>query len=152
MKRSGFTLIELLVVLVIMGILAGAMVPMITANRVQAQQAKAQADLDSIKTASMLYHSDTGTWPPGALVGGLQTGDDFITDVAPVTPGWAGPYLDAWKSDPWGTIAVPQNYRMIWSAAGAGSLTVVTYGADNAAGGTGGNTDFTLIITSDRLK
>ena len=100
MVTKGFTLIELLIVIAIMAVLAGAMLPMFRVNQLTAQQARVRADLDSTKTASIMYHQDTGAWPPGAVAPGLQTGADFVTDAAPVTPNWAGPYLDQYGNDP----------------------------------------------------
>ncbi len=154
MRRSAFTLIELLVVLMIMAILAGAMVPMITANRLQAQQAKVSADQDAIKTASTMVHYDCGAscWGDGAVAPGLTTGAGIMTvpilgGCTCTAPTWGGPYLDRWANDPWGNP-----YRMIWSGLASGSLSITTYGADNAVGGTGANADIGLQITADRLR
>jgi len=95
MRRGGFTLIELLIVIMIIAVLAGAMIPMFRTTRLNAQQARANADLDSIKTASIMYHFDSGQWPPIGNVG-----NGYINNV-PVAPNWNGPYLDEWKNDPW---------------------------------------------------
>ena len=95
MRGGGFTLIELLIVIMILAVLAGAMIPVFRTTRLTAQQAKADADLDSIKTASIMYHFDTSQWPP---IG--NTGNGYITNGA-AADNWNGPYLDEWKNDPW---------------------------------------------------
>jgi general secretion pathway protein G len=133
MQKNGFTLFELLIVIVIVGILFGAMVPILNVSRQDARVAKAQSELDSIKTAAMMLHHDTGEWPPDST-----TGSDFITNDS-TFPGWAGPYLDEWKDDPWGSP-----YE-IWTS--GTERRVRSLGADNAVGGTGYNADIDLIIT-----
>jgi prepilin-type N-terminal cleavage/methylation domain-containing protein len=90
MKRKGFTLIELIIVIALIAILAGAMVPMFRSNRLEAQQAKAMAELDAIKSAALMFHADTGTWPPGYAAPGYQDGRGFITDAFPPSPYWGG--------------------------------------------------------------
>jgi general secretion pathway protein G len=148
MKRGGFSLIELIIVIALIAILAGAMVPLFRTSRLEAQQAKVAAELDALKSAAMMFHNDTGAWPPGAAAPGRQDGSGFITNTNPATANWNGPYLDAWRADPWGN-----NYRLIEvTAGGITNLSVVTYGADNAAGGAGANADITLLITADRSR
>lgn len=148
MKNKGFTLIELLIVIAIVAILAGAMVPMFRVNQLTAQQAKAAADMDSIKTAAMMYNQDTGLWP---VAGTISPADDrgLVTD--PPVGNWAGPYMDEARMDPWGTAVTPRWYTIVDT--GAVNDEVVTlwcYGADGVAGGVGANADISLIITPDR--
>lgn len=98
MRQNGFSLMELILVIVIMGILAGAMVPMFTANRNDAIISKVNSDLDAIKAAAMMLHTDTGRWPTvanGATV--LITNPNDTVNY----PNWAGPYLAEWKNDPY---------------------------------------------------
>ena len=54
----GFTLIELMVVIVILGILAGLIVPRIMGRPEQAKQLKAKMQIESIGTALKLYKLD----------------------------------------------------------------------------------------------
>ena len=58
--ENGFTLIELMVVLVILGILAGLIVPRIMGRPDEAKQLKARIQIESIETALKLYKLDNG--------------------------------------------------------------------------------------------
>ena len=155
MKNRGFTLIELLIVIAIVAILAGALVPMFRVNQLTAQQAKCRADIDSIKTAAIMYHQDTGTWPPSAAAPGDNSGDDFVTDAAPVTPNWLGPYLDEWRYTPWGDVTTPKYYRLIdglGAPTSPNSLHVCSYGDNDVVDAVppgNADDDICLIITPD---
>jgi general secretion pathway protein G len=98
----GFTLIELMVVIVILGILAGLIVPRIMGRPEQAKQLKARMQIESIGTALKLYKLDNGMYP--STEQGLQA------LVEPPSSGntpkkWRkGGYLEKGKvpKDPWG--------------------------------------------------
>ena len=62
-NRRGFTLIELMVVIVILGILAGLIVPRIMGRPEQAKKLKARMQIESIGTALKLYKLDNGAYP-----------------------------------------------------------------------------------------
>src|SRR4051794_7503075 len=86
-RQSGFTLIELLLVLVILGILAGIVVPKFAGKTQQANIAAAGADISNLGTALDAFEVDNGTYPKGKS--GLQ---DLVT--APRnSAGWKGPYI-----------------------------------------------------------
>ncbi|MGB4549829.1 MAG: prepilin-type N-terminal cleavage/methylation domain-containing protein, partial [Syntrophales bacterium] len=51
----GFTLIELMVVIVILGILAGLIIPRIMGRPDEARQAKARIQIQALETALKLY-------------------------------------------------------------------------------------------------
>ena len=55
-NRKGFTLIELLIVVVIIGILALAAIPLITANTQEAKAGEAKAALGTIKDRMRVYY------------------------------------------------------------------------------------------------
>ena len=59
----GFTLIELMVVIVILGILAGLIVPRIMGRPEEAKQMKAKMTIESLETSLRLYKLDNGSYP-----------------------------------------------------------------------------------------
>ena len=61
--RGGFTLIELMVVMVILGILAGLIVPRIMDRPEEARRTKAAIQIQSIEQALKLYKLDNGQYP-----------------------------------------------------------------------------------------
>ena len=62
-NEAGFTLIELMVVVVIIGILAGLIVPRIMGSDEKAREAKAKMQIESLETALKLYKLDNGSFP-----------------------------------------------------------------------------------------
>jgi len=91
LSSQGFTLIELMVVIVILGILAGLIVPRIMDRPEQARKQKALVQIESLETACKLFKLDTGNYPSSldALISGA---------------GRKGGYLEKGKlpKDPWG--------------------------------------------------
>jgi general secretion pathway protein G len=96
-RTSGFTLIELLLVLVILGILAGIVVPKFTGKTQQAQIGAAQTQISNFGVALDSYEVDMGSYPKGR--NGLQ---DLITPPRNASS-WKGPYVkaDTVPLDPW---------------------------------------------------
>ena len=97
-RKRGFTLIELLLVLVILGVLAGIVVPRFGGQTERARETAAQTQIASFKTALSTYEVDMGSYPKGK--DGLK---ELI--VAPRNAkNWRGPYLDVNEvpKDPWG--------------------------------------------------
>jgi general secretion pathway protein G len=141
MKRRfdnrGFTLIELMVVIVILGILAGLIVPRIMSRPEEARQSKARIQIESLETALKLYKLDSGSYPTTEQ--GLQA------LVEPPTIGnlprkWReGGYLEKGQvpKDPWG------NDYVYLSPGTHGDYDLFSFGSDGEAGGEGKDKDIT---------
>jgi len=87
-NEAGFTLIELMVVIVILGILAGLVVPRIMDRPEQARKQKAEVQIESLETACKLFKLDTGSYPSSldALVSGGRTGGYLEKGKVPLDP------------------------------------------------------------------
>jgi general secretion pathway protein G len=135
-KQSGFTLIELMVVIVILGILAGLIVPRIMNRPEEAKQLKAKMQIESIGTALKLYKLDMGSYPTTEQ--GLQA---LVSEPGTTgTSKWRkGGYLDKGRvpKDPW-------DHDFIYLSPGAnGDYDLISYGADGVSGGDDKNKDIT---------
>jgi general secretion pathway protein G len=134
-NEKGFTLIELMVVIVILGILAGLIVPRIMGRPDEARQAKARIQIESIETALKLYKLDNGSYPTTEQ--GLQALVE-APEVGELAQSWReGGYLEKGKipKDPW-------NNEYIYLSPGTqGDFDLISYGADGELGGEGKNKD-----------
>ncbi len=132
---AGFTLIELMVVVVIIGILAGLIVPRIIGSDDKAREAKARMQIESIETALKLYKLDNGAFPTTEQ--GLRALVEAPT-AGNLPKSWRqGGYLEKGKvpKDPW-------NNDYIYVCPGSHSdFDLISYGADSEAGGEGKNKD-----------
>jgi len=132
---TGFTLIELMVVIVILGILAGLIIPRIMGRPEEARQMKAQVQIESIETALRLYKLDSGSYPTTDQ--GLQALVEAPT-VGELPRAWReGGYLEKGKvpSDPWG------NEYVYLSPGVHGEYDLSSFGADGQPGGEGKDKD-----------
>ena len=129
--QSGFTLIELMVVMVILGILAGLIVPRIMDRPEEARRTKAAIQIQSIEQALKLYKLDNQRFPTAEQ--GLKA---LVTKPAvnPVPPNWK-PYLEKLPNDPWG-----RPYQYLNPGVKA-EIDVMSFGADGQAGGEGKDAD-----------
>ncbi len=131
----GFTLIEIMVVIVILGILAGLIVPKIMGRPEEARRTKAALLIRSIESALKLYKLDNGVYPD------TEQGIEALVkkpDIGTVPKNWRkGGYLDSSKEpkDPWGN---PFVYVM---PGDHGDFDLSAYGRDGEKGGEGNNAD-----------
>ena len=75
-SNRGFTLIEIMVVIIILGILAGLLVPRIMGRPEEAKQLKAKVQIEGMETALKLYKLDNGAYPDTQQ--GLQALVEFL--------------------------------------------------------------------------
>jgi general secretion pathway protein G len=134
-RKEGFTLIELMVVIVILGILAGFIVPRIMGRPEEARRLKAKMQIQAIETALKLYKLDNGFYPSSEQ--GLQALVEPPT-VGQLPKNWRqGGYLEKGKvpKDPWGN-------DFVYVCPGLhGDFDLSSYGADGQPGGEGENAD-----------
>jgi len=134
-SECGFTLIELMVVIVILGILAGLIIPRIMGRPDEARRAKARIQIESLETALKLYRLDNGNYPSTeqglqALVQKPSVGVD--------AKNWRqGGYLEKTMvpKDPWG-----RDFVYI-SPGTRGDYDLSSLGADGEPGGEGKDKD-----------
>lgn len=131
-SKRGFTLLELLVVMVIIGLLAGLVVPRYFSQVGKSQVKVAAAQIDALDKALVQFRLDTDRFP--TTEEGLSALNEAPTD----TIGWAGPYLKkAVPEDPWGR-------PFIYKAPGEHTdFDLSTLGKDGTPGGDNENADIT---------
>jgi len=134
-SMRGFTLIELMVVIVILGILAGLIVPRIMGRPEEAKQLKAKLTIESLETSLRLYKLDNGAYPTTEQ--GLQALVER-PDTGNVPKGWReGGYIEKSRVplDPW------DNEFVYLSPGVHGDYDIISYGGDGVPGGEGKDMD-----------
>lgn len=134
-SQGGFTLIELMVVMVILGVLAGLIVPRIMDRPEEARRTKAAVDIQALDQALKLYKLDNGLYP--STEQGLQALVE-APSVGKLAKRWReGGYLDKGKvpTDPW------SNEFVYISPGLHGDFDLISYGPDGEPGGEGADAD-----------
>jgi general secretion pathway protein G len=129
---TGFTLIELIVVVVIIGLLAGLVLPQFIRQEEKAKIKTAKAQIELFGTALDTFRLDVGRYPS------TEEGLRALSQKPGALERWDGPYLKKdLPEDPWGKAYV---YR---SPGEHGPYDILSYGADGVQGGEGDNRDVT---------
>lgn len=132
-RNDGFTLIEIMVVLIIIGLLAGIVVPKLMGRTEEAKRTKTAVQIKNLQSSLDLYKLDNGIYP--STDQGLQA----LTEkpaVGEIPNNWKeGGYIEKIPKDPWGS-----NYVYI-SPGVHGDYDLYSYGADGEEGGEGRNAD-----------
>jgi general secretion pathway protein G len=130
-QAKGFTLIELIVVIVILGLLAGLVVPRLFRHVGQAKIATAKAQISAFQTALGAYRLDTGKFPT------TEEGLEALRTAPSGVRNWNGPYLPKdIPLDPWGN---PYVYK--YPGDHGDEPDIVSNGADGRPGGEGEDAD-----------
>ncbi len=132
-NQRGFTLIEILVVVVILGILAGIVVPRLLGEPEKARRTKAEVQIKGLEEALSIFKLDNGYFPSteqglNALVEKPQTGK-IPTHYR------ANGYIKKIPQDPWG------NPYIYLSPGIHDDFDIMSYGPDGATGGDGDDAD-----------
>lgn len=133
--RQGFTLIEIMVVMVILGILAGLIVPRIMDRPEEARRTKAAIQIQAIEQALKLYKLDNGEYP--STEQGLQALVE-APSVGRLAKRWRKEgYLEKGRvpKDPWG-------FDFVYISPGLhGDFDLMSYGPDGEPGGEDADAD-----------
>lgn len=127
--QGGFSLIELLVVLVILGLIAGLVIPNVIGQTEKAKVKAAAATIQRLAMGVDAYYLDNGQVP--------ERLSDLVNEPGGVS-NWTGPYVKtSILKDPWG-----EEYRYRYPGE-HGEFDIVSYGPDKQMGGEGRNADIT---------
>lgn len=135
-NKKGFTLIEIMVVVIILGLLAGLVLPRIMGQEDQARIESAKVQIRSLEGALDAFKLDNGFYPATdqgleALIKKPESGR---------IPGrWReGGYLKPARipKDPWG-----KDFVYLSPGNEGRDYDIISHGPDNEPGGEGKNTD-----------
>jgi general secretion pathway protein G len=138
MRQAAFTLVELMVVIVIIGILAGIVLPNYLGRIQPAQEARIKADFRSITDAIRSFKMDMNTYPQSLEELTTAASASASADSGTVT--WRGPYLENPPKDPWG-----REYIYELNEGSTPPFILKSYGADGTEGGEGEKKDYSSV-------
>ncbi len=135
-RANGFTLIEIMVVVIILGLLAGLVLPRILGQEERARVEAAKVQIRALEGALDAWKLDNGFYPStdqglDALIKKPETGR--------IPSKWReGGYLKPARipKDPWG-----KDYVYISPGNEGREYEIISYGADGEPGGEGNNAD-----------
>lgn len=135
-NQKGFTLIEIMVVVIILGLLAGLVLPRIMGQEDQARIESAKVQIRSLEGALDAFKLDNGFYP--ATEQGLQA---LIAkpESGRIPNRWReGGYLKPARipKDPWG-----KDFVYLSPGNEGRDYDIISHGADNEPGGEGKNSD-----------
>lgn len=132
-NQRGFTLIEILVVVVILGILAGIVVPRLLGEPEKARRTKAEVQIRSLEESLAMFKLDNGFFP--------NTEQGLIALVEKPRSGKIPNhyrekgYMKKVPQDPW------SNPYIYLSPGIHDDYDIMSYGPDGASGGDGDDAD-----------
>ena len=134
--QAGFTLIEIMVVVIIIGLLAGIVVPNVMDSLDKANVQKARADFKTLQTALKLYRIDNFNYPS------TEQGLEALVSkpsIAPIPRNYkSNGYIETLPKDPWGS-----DYQYM-SPGESHEYDIYSLGADGVSGGEEQNADLSV--------
>lgn len=137
--NSGFTLMELMIVLVIIGVLAAAVTPVLVSRADKAKVTRAKGDIKHIADQVKMFKMEQNRYPDAM--------EDLVNRPSFAKDWPEGGYLEKVPKDPWGA-----DYIFKKPADNGKEFDIVAYGADNQQGGEGFDADLSYWTMDDEQK